>query len=37
MNVGLAGDVIEVGGVGKHGSRVKARREGGTPRDDGPP
>ena len=34
MNFVLAENVIEIGGVGKHGSRVKVGWERGAPRED---
>ena len=37
LNFGLAGNVIEIGGVGEHGSRVKVGWEKGTSREDGTP
>ena len=37
MNVGLAENVIEVGGVDKHRSRVKVGRERGASGEDGTP
>ena len=37
MNFGLAENVIEIGGVGEHGSRVKVGWERRAPREDGTP
>ena len=35
MNVGLAGNVIEIGGVGKHGGMVKVGWERGVVGEEG--